>query len=131
MSTDTGIVIPGPFAPMTRTPLPSVETAYTAIIPILQASEQYGNNGNVYRDPVSGLDIGYGIQLIGPNGKGGALTPNATNIKYVLEAMGVAQADLASATTAVVNVLSSFSNSTDISDAATTIESALTAEINT
>lgn len=53
---------------MILTSLPSVESVVSAITPIIEATERYGNYGNVYPDPVSGLDIGYGVQLIGPSG---------------------------------------------------------------
>jgi hypothetical protein len=103
MSTDTGIVIPEPVAPMPLTPLPSPETAYTAVVPIIEVAESYGNNGNVYPDSVTGLDIGYCIQLLGaPTKKYPAGNPNTANIPYILEAMGVSSTAIGPATVAVV-----------------------------
>ncbi len=102
MSTDPGLLIPSLLGPMTLTPLPSFETAESAISKIIAPAEGYGHSGNVYPDPVSGLDIGYGIQLIGPNGTGGALTPNNGNVAIVLSAMGVPQQYMADAMAAVL-----------------------------
>jgi Ca2+-binding RTX toxin-like protein len=103
---------------MTLTPLPSFETAESAISKIIAPAEGYGHSGNVYPDPVSGLDIGYGIQLIGPNGTGGALTPNNGNVAIVLSAMGVPQQYMADAMAAVLGVLTKASSATVISEAA-------------
>jgi YD repeat-containing protein len=86
---------------MTLTPLPSVESAASAIIPVLVETETYGHDGIVYADPVSGYDIGYGTQL------------NADNLKYVLAAMLDATPDQVSQATitAVTNAMGTVPNS--------------------
>jgi YD repeat-containing protein len=133
MSTNIGIVIPADFSMLTLTPLPSPETIYTASFSIILTAENYGGAGDVFPDPVSGLDIGYGLQLIGPpNHRFPNGAPNTANVPFILQAMGVPSAAIGTAanpgaaTIAVDNVLS-------ISGAvwtADSLESALTGAIS-